>query len=329
MNAKKILLGGVAALSCAALVGLTSCATVATATLVPNWYEDTTLTSSIAQTKETLTYAVSYEKGSNTRYSVEYQPGTYTVTLENDTRGGESVYKLTSSLRIAGKYTMGNESLDFSDSVDSVCWFRNVSRSLYPLYSEKTVHSTSPCTDDPASLQDAVRVYDYTVSVSYDPDENEADVSYQNTGDDAPQTARVSLRDDMTVLDNETLLFAARGLSLSVGGSVGLCTVNPYTAEREVIAVNLTEQKADASYSFIDVDAGETETTEHKITVNTMVFSRDTTLTGSMITAYYAAAPVLGGENPYRCVMLAMNDPLAYHMGTLVYRLTSADFTDK
>lgn len=329
MKAKKILLGGVAALSCAALIGLTSCTTVSITTLVPNWYENTTLTSSISDTKETLVYEVSYQKGSNSNYSVEYQPGTYTVTLQNDTYNGESVYKLTSSLTVSGTYAMGSESLDFSDSVESVCYFRDVSRSLYPLYSEKTVRSTSPLTDDPASLEEAVRQYNYSVTVTYSTEDNGAVSVYKDLSTNETQTHEYSLRDNMTVLDNETLLFAARGLSLSVGGSANLYVVNPYTQTQEVIAVNLTAQTANAAYTFIDVDAGETEATEHKITANTLVFSRDTTLTGGMLTARYAAAPALGGENPYRCVMLEMSDPLSYNMGSLVYRLTKADFTDK
>ena len=329
MKAKKILFGGIAALSCAALVGLTSCTTVATASLVPNWYQNTTLTTSISDTREVLTYAVSYEKGSNETYTVEYQPGVYTVTLENDTYNGESVYKLTSSLEISGTYTMGSDSLDFTDSVRSLCYFRDVSRSLYPLYSEKSVRSTSPRTDAPASLDEAVQVYDYTMAVTYSTDGKSATSVYTDSVSGQTQTHEYSLRNNATVLDNESLLFAARGLTLSVGGKAEVYVLNPYTQTQETTAINLNAQTTEASFTFLDVDAGETEAAEHKLTANTMVFSRNTTLTGGMLTAKYAAAPTLGGENPYRCVMLELNDPLSYGMGSLVYRLTEADFTDK
>ena len=327
MKTKKIVLSGIAALSCAALCGLSACTAASAASLVPNWYGNTTLTTAISGTYEELTYAVTYEKGSNENYAVQYEPGVYTVVLENTTYNEESVYRLTSELQISGVYTMGGETLAFTDSVESVCYFRNVSRALYPLYSLKTVHSTSPRTDDPDSLGEAVAQYNYTVEVTYSPDDNTAHSVYTDLGTNEKTEYDHRLRDNLTVLDNETLLFAARGMTLSVGSAESVYVLNPYNHTQETVAVSLTAQTADAEYEFIDKDAGESEATKHKLTVNTFAIGRSATLTGKVITARYAA-PVVG-NNTYRSVMLEMENPLSYNMGTLVYTLAEADFTDK
>ncbi len=325
MKAKKILLSGVAALSCAALVGLTACTTTSTATIAANWYKNSTLTTAISDTYEQLSYTVYYQQGSNDNYSVEYEPGSYTVTLENKTYNGQSVYLLTSELTISGTYTVGGETLDFTDSRTSEVYFRDVSSSLYPLYSYVSVQSALPRTDDPDSLADAVTEYNYTMEIEYSADDNSAHSVYTDRETNAVTECDYSLRDNMTVLDNETLLFAARGISLSVGSSVSVCVLNPYDQTQETIAVALNAQ-AERTYSFIDKDAGETEATEHTLTANTVLFGRSATLTGKTVTAHYASYT---SDNTYRCVMLQMENPLPYNMGSLVYSLTEADFTDK
>ncbi|MBQ9081614.1 MAG: hypothetical protein IJY26_03140 [Clostridia bacterium] len=325
---KKTLKIGIAAISCATVFALTACgsATVSTS-IAPNWYADTTLNTSISNTYEKLSYKVTYEKGSNEDYQVAYQEGTYTVVLENSTYNNEAVYKLTSSLQIEGSYTLGSDTLSFTDSVASECYFHSAGQALYPLYSKKTVHSTTPLKNNPTSLEDAVAQYEYTMEVTYNLGDNSATSVYTDLKDSSKNTEQTySLKDNLTVLDNESLLFAVRGVSLDAQVTESAYVLNPYNKTQEIVNIVLAGQGTQAKYSFKNLDQGDTATKEYTMDVNVVQISRNQTLGGKTVTAYYAAKTA---PNDYRCVMVKMENPLSYNMGKLVYTLTEADFTNK
>ena len=325
---KKSLKISLISLSCASLLALSACAATPSVSIAPNWYNNTVLTSSISQTYEKLTYAVKYEKGTNENYSVEYDDGVYTVELKNTTFNDESVYVLTSELQISGKYTMGSQTLEFTDSVQSTCYFRNAKEQLYPLKSVKTVKSTTPYAKDAQSLEQAVKTYEYVTEVVYDPDENTAVATYTDLKDESKNSQKeYSLQDNLTVLDNESLLFAVRGVSLAANATECAYVLNPYAAAQETVNITFKTQTKDAKYTFKNVDNGDASAKEYTLDVNTLSINRKATMAGKTVTAVYAA-PVANNKT-YRCVMLKMENPLSYQMGKLVYTLTEADFTDK
>ncbi len=324
---KKFLKTGVVALSCACALTLTSCgATGASASIVPNWYSNTTLTQAISETYEKLTYKVEYEKGTNEVYQVSYEPGVYTVILQDATHEGKLVYKLTSELQISGTFTMGSESKTFTDSVVTECYFQNAGNALYPLYSKKTVNSTTPRASEPKSLAEAIAEYSYTMEVTYG--DGTAKSVYTDLKDATKNaTAEYKLKDEYTVLDNESLLFAVRGVSLSSEASSYAYVLNPYNRTQEMVGITLVGQNAEAKYTFKNVDAGDAEAKEYTVDTNTVTIVRNATLEGKTLTAEYAATK--SGANTYRSVMLRLKNPLSFGMGTLIYTLTEADFTDK
>ncbi|MBP5242435.1 MAG: hypothetical protein J6Z36_01950 [Clostridia bacterium] len=328
---KKIVKTGVAALCLASISLLTACSSSSTASdgISAGWYKDTSLVSVISETYEQLQYEVKFleNSGKNKNYSVSYTPGSYTVTLKNVNYEGEAAYELTSTLEISGVYTVNGETKDFSDFVESVCYFRPAAKMLSPMYSKKTVKSTSPIAEEPSSLAEAVASYDYEVTCDYNADGSRVTVAYLDNIDEsknATKEYKISAG-SYFLLDNEELLFAIRGMDLS--GSHSVYVFNPYTHVRDTIEISPSTSAA-SKYSFIDQDAGETEATEHEIPVHTVVFGiSSSTLTGTYQAAIYANA--IDGKNVYRNVMLYLENPIAYHLGSLTYTLKSANFTDK
>ncbi len=313
-----------ATLSCALLLGVTACGATPAVGISPNWYKDTNLSTNITGTKEVLTYEVTFEKGSNSNYAVSYDTGAYVVTLQNVEYKGELAYKLTSTLNITGKYTLGTEEKPFTDKVESECVFRNADRRLSPLYSKKSVHSTSPRADKPTTWDEAVKAYDYTVEITYGADNKTATSVYTDTANTANPTKKdYKLNANALLLDNESLLFAIRSFTLS-DAATNVSLVNPYTQKQESVTITKTAQ-AEGKYTFKDVDANDSEKVEKTITANAVQIKRNDRFTGKIISAYYAT---LSTTKNYRAVMLKMENPLSYNLGKLVYNLVEADFTD-
>ena len=318
-----------AVLSCAALFTLAACSSSSNVSISPNWYSNTTLTTNITDTYESLLYDVTYTEGENddVNFTLSYDTGTYSVTLENATYESQLVYKLSSELSISGAVAYGSESYSFDDSVTSVCYFLNASKSLYPLYSLKTVKSTTPSGESVSALSEAYTEYTYTMEVTYDTAEGTAVSVYTDLSDGSVTECEYDLKTNATILDNENLLFAVRGFSLSEDSSESVYVLNPYANSQDTVVVECTEETSDAEYTFTDITAGETEATAHTLDVNTVGIIRNTTFSGTTITAYYAAP--ISDANTYRCVMLAMESPLSSEMGTLTYTLSEAEFTTK
>lgn len=326
---KKFLITGVTALSFATIITFSACSpSTSTYGFSSNWYKNSAVTTDISATKEVLTYDVTFTKGTNKTYSVDYAPGIYTVTLENTVYENQSVYKLSSELKISGTYTLGSEKSEFSDSIVSECYFHDVSRLLYPLYSKKTVKSTSPRENAPTSLTNGIKQYDYTVEITYSTENNKATSVYTDlTGETEEIRAEYSLKNNLPVLDNESLLFAIRGISFSASSQSKAYVIDPYNHKQETININLSRQNTDAKYSFINVDTDDKTTNEYTMNVNAVSVSRNAAMTGKALTAVYAAP--ISSINTYRCVMLQMVKPLAFNLGSLNYTLAEADFTNK
>jgi hypothetical protein len=323
---KKIIKTAAAALALTAclLPALASCSTYSSS-FSNAWYK-TADSKRYNDTGETLEYEVTFTKGTNTSYSVDYQTGSYTLEFKNEQRDGNSVYSLTSKLSIGGTFTVNGESKEFTDEVSSVCYFFNASQAMQPIYSEKKVRSTSPASLTATTLAEAYTEYDYTVTCDYNEKCTAVTYAYTDNLNSAnSKSDTVSLSDSYTTLDNEELFFALRGLSLSDSSSESIYVFNPYTAKQDLLTVasGSTEKR---SLSFV---MGDAEAQEYEIDCRSMVVTRNATMTGTSIGAYYATNNTETSVNDFRHVMLQMISPLSYKLGTLTYTLTKANFIAK
>jgi hypothetical protein len=197
---------------------------------------------------------------------------------------------------------------------------------MQPIYSEKKVRSTSPASQTATTLSAAYTEYDYTVTCDYNEKCTAVTYAYTDNLNSAnSKSDTVSLSDSYTTLDNEELFFALRGLSLSDSSSESIYVFNPYTAKQDLLTVasGSTEKR---SLSFV---MGDAEAQEYEIDCRSMLVTRNATMAGTSIGAYYATNNTETSVNDFRHVMLQMISPLSYNLGTLTYTLTKANFIAK
>jgi len=333
MNKKAIF----AAFSAAVLGGaavLAGCSATSAVTFSANWYKNTSITTAISGTEETLTYSVAHTKGTNKYYGLSYGESSYTVNLINTTysydgaSSPENAYLLTSTLNMNVTYTVGDKSETYDDVITSKVYFSTVDNSLRPMYSYKEFSCHSPTIDNPASLEEGVKYYHYSFETKYDSSLSSATLAYKKLDGDASalsdSESSYTLSSGYTYLDNEELLFALRGMTISSESSA---TVNVLNASRSTVqSIKLTNNgSVKGTYSF---DMGDGVPAEgYSITANKISILASTLQSGNAQTAYYAS--VSADNNAYRGVMLSLASELPYSLGTLTYTLTKAEFSTK
>lgn len=329
---KKIRLAGLLLL--APLTLLSACSGGTPLSFTANWYRNTALGGSVNDTLEELTYEVSFTPAENdSSFSVEYDTGTYTTRLINanialsdgSTKEG---YIYTTELTISGRYRLGSEvSEDFSDRVSSSVSFLPVTDGLKPVKSEKEVLSTSPIVSLPETLEGAIETYHYTYDVSYDAALTTATAVYTdlNAETPAPETREYAIDGTTTYLDNEQILFALRGLSLS--------SVATFRTVNSVMGI-VTEVSTGTSTTGPTSLKESVDFTMDGIAVKTEIDAvqvpiiYQSTPSGQQQDLVYAATTDTN-NNTYRNVLLRMEVPVLQSLGTLVYRLKEAAFTTK
>lgn len=317
---------------------LCACGGLTPVSFEANWYRNTANKENITGTHERLEYEVTFEAAEND-FTVSYDKSAYVTTLDDTnsiTLSDGTVktgYVYTTSLTLTGRYSLnGTAGEDFTDSYTSTVYFLHAGEGLKPVKSELHAHSTAPRTSAPGSLEEALVVSDYSVTVDYSADLSSAKVTTagtQKTGTTEPfdigGEKQINIDNNGTYLDNEQLLFALRGMNLatsatirsydSVGGSVrsvsvGAATANDYTPPSGTTltldGTPRTEAIPAYSVSFIyeGVNAGATRTLTYARTAS-------------------------ADNNTFRNVLLAMDVPVMQNLGTLRYRLVNAQFANK
>ena len=272
---------------------------------------------------------------------MEYDTGSYTTKLINknltlsdgSTKEG---YIYTTELTISGRYLLaGKASERFTDSVKSTVSFLPVSYGLQPVKSKKEVVSTSPETSSPASLEDAFRTYHYTYDVSYDAGLTTATAVYTDlteykteegeTVRRDPETREYEIEGDTTYLDNEQILFALRGLSLSSVATFR--TVNSVMGIVTEVSTGTSTTGPTSLKESVDFTMDGTAVKTEIDAVQVPIIYQSTP-SGQQQDLVYAATTDTN-NNTYRNVLLRMEVPVLQSLGTLVYRLKEAAFTTK
>ena len=329
---KKIRLAGLLLL--APLTLLSACSGGTPLSFTANWYRNTALGGSVNDTLEELTYEVSFTPAENdSSFSVEYDTGTYTTRLINanialsdgSTKEG---YIYTTELTISGRYRLGSEvSEDFSDRVSSSVSFLPVTDCLKPVKSEKEVLSTSPIVSLPETLEGAFETYHYTYDVSYDAALTTATAVYTdlNAETPAPETREYAIDGTTTYLDNEQILFALRGLSLSSVATFR--TVNSVMGIVTEVSTGTSTTGPTSLKESVDFTMDGTAVKTEIDAVQVPIIYQSTP-SGQQQDLVYAATTDTN-NNTYRNVLLRMEVPVLQSLGTLVYRLKEAAFTTK
>ena len=329
---KKIRLAGLLLL--APLTLLSACSGGTPLSFTANWYRNTALGGSVNDTLEELTYEVSFTPAENdSSFSVEYDTGTYTTRLINanialsdgSTKEG---YIYTTELTISGRYRLGSEvSEDFSDRVSSSVSFLPVTDGLKPVKSEKEVLSTSPIVSLPETLEGAIEPYHYTYDVSYDAALTTATAVYTdlNAETPAPETREYAIDGTTTYLDNEQILFALRGLSLSSVATFR--TVNSVMGIVTEVSTGTSTTGPTSLKESVDFTMDGTAVKTEIDAVQVPIIYQSTP-SGQQQDLVYAATTDTNNTT-YRNVLLRMEVPVLQSLGTLVYRLKEAAFTTK
>lgn len=309
---------------------LSGCTTYTPLSFTANWHANTA-DRSVGNTQETLSYAVTFEKNESIRdFSIVYETGTYTATLRNDnitlaSGTSEEGYVYTTRLDITGHFTLnGTDSETFTDYVTSEVRFLPATSGLRPVSSKKEVHTTSPLTNAPVSLDSAYKVYHYTFEADYDDALNAATTRYTDltANNPSPKETSYKIETNYTFLDNEQIIFAIRGLSLT--NSFSCSTIHPI--EESVATVSgASIETGKENMSFV---MNGNEIAEEINTNRLSLYYTNTSHSGAWQRLVYAQCTDVS-NNRFRNVLLKMEVPVLYNLGTLTYTLKSAQFANK
>ncbi len=291
-----------------------------------NWNTDTT--HSTPSVNETLKYKVSFEKSSGldaVNYGLNYSNGTYTATLTP--LPDKSGYEYTTSLAIDVTYTLGETSETFTDEMNSTVIFKSSGSSLQPISSEKTMVCHSPANVDGASKIEACYLkYEYKIETNYENDLSKGKTVITNLAatENNTTTREFEIEDDKyTYLDNEQLLLALRGVSPSLNSAPTFLVYAPFTAAVQSIKTSFSTTTSKTSFTF--QQNGNSVTKE--LSYREVSVSIDSKTPGATQTVWIADKATNPLENENRNVILKMETPISYNLGTLIYELTEETYS--
>lgn len=327
MKAKKIL--AVTALTLAATT-LTACGNDdQSIELNRYWQQNSTLSNQTID--ETLTYDVKFEKkdASLVNYSLDYSNGLYTTHLYSDSTKTD-VFHYETELSIDVTYTYKSESVTLRDSVKTSVIF-DASNGIRPLSSEKQILSNSPNNVNATKVSHCYETYQRRTKTLYDGDEGKTSVWKTVTDKDGNESEKLIFEDDFsakngkyTYVDNECLLLALRCISSSET-SAKVNVYNPLNEAKQRIKITFTDDEDySAEFSYFDYAANPaaTEKTKKTIAYREAGLKLSATNSGATQTAWIAKATDTS-KNTNRNVILKLETPLSYGLGSLVYTLKS------
>ncbi len=309
-----------------ALLGATllisSCSSGSAASFSANWHANTAINTVVEGTSETLVYNVTQnvETATNSTYSVHYSGGTYTAALTTEQRDGKLLYRYHTELSISVQYLFdGQYSEPKTDKITSTVYFRSIQEGLAPVSSTKEVESRSPSGLSPASLDSAYRDYHYSIQTDYNEDGTAATSVYTDLSTESgdTQTTEFSIGDGYSYIDNEELLFALRGISYASAQQFQV--YNASVRRVQNVRVSPSAVKG-GTFEFLLSGQPHSNSTDYY----SLSISISESNPGATQTAWYAATNA--ANNVYRNVMLRLETPISYNLGSLVYELQSAEF---
>lgn len=351
------------ALAATCAVGIAGCASSgSSSSLTSKWYVRTNYSGiqpSVAEgsEREKLTYDIDFQEDSsgNSVYSVSYNSG-HTMTTEfyacefdwsgstvpEGYSGGsfyipeeyrsnttETVYCYKYSFEISGTYTFTEtgETRAFSDSMESVSYFRSVRNNLQPVYSYQNVSSSSPANYSPANADEMFQKVNYEYYVSYNADCTEVTSYYAEPAMSSVTEKTIDLSDSENLLfDNGSVYVALRALSITSSLSMDIDIFIP--AESSYSTYNVTGADGvtleDETIKSALVGAGYASDGD-ELTYSAASLSYTGDLTGMSQTIWFATLSDDTDRNYCRSTMLKIELPISFGLGTLEFTLSDID----
>lgn len=277
---------------------------------------------------ETLEYDVTFDStvdNSTVNYELDYKDGTYTTHLVSNSL---YEYTYTTSFSITAIYTYKDATVEKQDSVETKVTF-STENGMRPIKSEKTIVSHSPVNDQISRVNQAYDAFYRRIETDYTG--SKAVCKIWDTEPNKDGTPNEELLSEETFkgksgrysyLDNEQLLLALRCISKSED-SAKVKVYSPFMDSTQKIKLSFSDTD-DMDVTYFDVVAN-AEVTK-PITYRTAKIKLSSSNPGATQKAWIAAQ-----ENPNvnRNVMLKLETPLAYNLGTLVYTLSSINRVEK
>lgn len=312
MKHTKKILSAIALTLCVAT--LTACAGAnEKITFKEYWLEDANVTP--ATVLETLEYKVEFKKASGISddYTVDYQNGVYTTKLS--LTGDEYLYE--TSLNIDVIYTVGTQTVTKNDSLVSWVKFKKTAK-LQPIASHKEIVNHSP--ESGSTIDTCFILYDYTVDTTYNENGLGGKSVIVNNATQAKLEQSFTMEDKYTCLDNEQLLFALRGLSQSTS-SASVSVYAPFSGVVQSIDLTYSSLQKGTEFTF---QKGESQV-KQVINYYPVSVKINAKLPGETQTVWIAET-TNAQANAFRNVILQLETPISYNLGSLVYKLQSANF---
>ncbi len=386
LKAVALCLGALVLTGCSAEGGCNGCAPTNKLAFTSNWtidkqYHDEFKETAVYDVVYRDDYRVStgetetdYSAQKSSEYTVVYgengtAKGGYTTTVEalqalpsdiGVTVSDTDLYKITTSLTLPVTYNIidTNKSYTFTDTISSTAYFRSHSSSLSPIYSVKSYDTTQLVNNKDGAY--IVR-YVYETKIDWVTNGNKAALTVTDktdsvtpvyTDDDAYRLTAVENYSGQikytegTVLDNETLLFSIRGLTLSSSFTTTLKTLDTAYKSVQSIAVasKRTVNVTDAWTLNTQNTAGEWVEQEYasSATYLTTLNRSDSKYTGQAKHCYYQLTKAEtteeseekaedgdAGKTNARAFLIKIVEPLPNKLGALEYRLSTVHVTEK
>ena len=279
------------------------------------WFADANVTPSTVL--EELVYDVEFEAASglaSNDYKVDYKNGEYKTKLTLT----ENVYRYETSLTIDVIYSVGSETLEKQDTMTSWVEMEKTAK-LQPIASHKEFVSHTPANGG-SSLETCFIKYAYSVDTTYDENGLGGKSVVVNNETEKTLEKTFTVEDKYTCLDNEQLLLALRGLSQSTT-SAAISTYAPFSGTVQTLNVKFSSLAKGTEFTF---ERGGTSVKE-VVEYYPVSLSINAQLPGATQTVWIAKTDN-AQSNKNRNVILQLETPLSYNLGSLIYKLTSAKF---
>lgn len=292
--------------------------------LAPYWHKGAK--AAYVELKEELTYVVTFEKGSGLEsvgYDLNYLNGKYTTKLEQKS---DYTYEYTTTFSIDVIYTLdGQDPVTKTDSVTSKVRFDATTDNLKPISSEKTIICHSPLlVTDPETVEDCYfggKALQYSVVTNYEEDGSKGTAVKTNLETKEVEELSIKKSGKLSFFDNEQIPFVLRALSTDVT-TAKIKTYSAFAEATQTIAISFSKE-AESAHTFETLTVNGEAKTNESFAYREATMKIDAKNSGVTQTLYIAT------QEQDRNIILQMQTPLSYSLGTLTYSLTSITRSEK
>ncbi len=304
-------------------LSLSACNADKTVVFTPYWNSDINTPQDGIYQK--LEYDVTFEKSSAiVDYLVDYNNGKYVTELKTQSlEDGSIIYCYTTELTINATYTYKGESFTSTDTNKSSVLFKLAKNGLKPISSTKMIIGSTPLNREADNLENCYALLNYSISTTYNEDLSKGEmtlVSVNEKGEENSYSDTFAIDKKYTYLDNEQLLFAIRGVNPLENSSPSFSVYSPFVETVQTIDVKYSASKGQ-DFKFT-LNGEEKATTVQYYPVTIAINAKNP---GATQTAWYASYK---NSPAFRNVLLHLETPISYGLGTLVYSLTNITFED-